>query len=171
MEYYSNEKAIWTTRQIELINQKQFAKAVLDENNEAFVMHVNFWGLKIIIYIARKAEMVLWLAEKVIILAKYSDFADILLKKLANVHLEQTGVNKHTIKLEEGKQLHYKHIYNLGLVELETLKTYIKTNLANGFICALNMQVSASILFLCKSNNSFCLCVNYWELNNLIIEN
>ena len=43
-------------------------------------------------------------------------------------------MNKYAIKLEEDKQPSFRSIYNLGPVELKTLKTYIKTNLANGLI-------------------------------------
>lgn len=46
-----------------------------------------------------------------------------------------TTINDHLIKLIDSQQLLYRLIYNLGLVELETLKTYNKTNLANKFIC------------------------------------
>ena len=48
--------------------------------------------------------------------------------------LNNTGINEHAIKLEKDKQPLFESIYSLGLMELETLKTYIKTNLANGFI-------------------------------------
>ena len=47
---------------------------------------------------------------------------------------EQTKINKHSIELEDGKQLPYGPIYSLGPVELEILKTYIKTNMVNCFI-------------------------------------
>ena len=47
---------------------------------------------------------------------------------------ENTKINKYTIKLEENKQPSFRPIYSLKLVELETLKTYIKTNLTNKFI-------------------------------------
>ena len=43
-------------------------------------------------------------------------------------------MNEHAIKLEEGKQPLFGPIYSLGPVKLETLKTYIDINLANGFI-------------------------------------
>lgn len=48
--------------------------------------------------------------------------------------LENIGTNKYTIKLIEGKQPLYGFIYIPSLVELETLKTYIKTHLKIGFI-------------------------------------
>ena len=63
--------------------------------------------------------MALLLAKKLIVLAKYSDFAVIFLKKAANILLEQTRANKHAIKLEQDKQPPYRLIYSLGLVELK----------------------------------------------------
>ncbi len=47
---------------------------------------------------------------------------------------ENTNINKYAIELIEGKQPPYGPIYALSLVELETLKIYIKTYLKNGFI-------------------------------------
>ena len=85
---------------------------------------------------------------------EYSDFADIFLEKLANVLSEQTGAKKHEIELEEDTQPPYRPIYNLGPVELETLKTYIETNLANGFFQALKSSAVVSILFVRKFNGS-----------------
>ena len=78
--------------------------------------------------------MALVLAKKVTISAKYLDFADIFSKKAANIFPEQTRVNEHAIKLEKGKKPPYELIYSLGPVEFKALKTYIKINLANGFI-------------------------------------
>ena len=101
------------------------------------------------------------LTKEVIALAKYIDFADVFLKELANVHPEQIGVNEHTIKLEKDKQLSYRPIYSLKLVELKIFKTYIKTNLANSFIRALKSLARALILFAYKPNDSLRLCINY----------
>ena len=112
----------------------EFAKAELDENIEAFVIYVSSLQLRIIIYLARKTQITLLLVKKVTVPAKYLDFANIFLKKFVNIILKQTGVNKHAIKLEKGKQSPYGPIYSLKLVELKTFKTYIKTNLANSFI-------------------------------------
>ena len=113
------------------------------------------------IHPARKAQLTLLLAEEVIVPTEYSDFADVFLEKSANVPPEQTGANEHAIKLEEGKQPPYRPIYSLELVELETLKTYIKTNLANDFIRASKSLAGALILFVRKFNGSLCLYVNY----------
>ena len=56
-------------------------------------------------------------------------------------------------------------------MELETLKTYIKTNLANGFICPSKSSANTPILFDKKPNGSLQLCVNYRGLNNITIKN
>ena len=56
-------------------------------------------------------------------------------------------------------------------MELETLKAYIETNLANRFIKSSKSPAGAPILFDRKSDCFFRLCVNYWDLNNLIIKN
>ena len=84
---------------------------------------------------------------------------------------ENTGMNEHAIELEEGKQPPFGPIYSLGPVELETLKTYIKTNLANGFIRPSKSLAGAPIPFNRKPDGSFRLCVNYRELNNITIKN
>ena len=132
---YTAKEALPTTRKVELINKKEFAKAALDENIKAFVVHVSSLSLgsKMMIYPARKAEIALLLAKKVTVPAEYSDFADVFSKELAEVLPERTKINEHAIELEEGKQPPYGPIYSLGPVELKTLKTYIEINLANSF--------------------------------------
>ena len=110
-------------------------------------------------------------AGKDTIPVEYADFVNVFSKELAKMLPEQTGINKHAIKLEENKQPLYGLIYSLGLVELETFKTYIKTNLANDFIRPLISPAGASILFVWKLNGSLCLCVNYRGLNYFTIKN
>ena len=101
---------------------------------------------------------------------KFSDFIDVFLEKSANVLQKRTGANKHPIELKKGKQPAYGPIYSLGPIELKTVKTYIKTYLANSFIWASKLSASARILFIRKPDGSFCLCVNYHGLNNPTIK-
>ena len=56
-------------------------------------------------------------------------------------------------------------------MELGTLKAYIETNLANGFIILSKLPARAPILFDQKSDSSFQLYINYQGLNNLTIKN
>lgn len=90
--------------------------------------------VKILIYLVYKAQIALLLAEKIIVLDKYLDFINILLKKLAIKLFEHFAINKHLINPEPGKQLFYNPIYSLGLLELKILKIYIKIKLATYFI-------------------------------------
>ena len=135
------------------------------------MVYVSSLGSRMTIHPAREAQLASLLTEEVTVPVEYSDFADVFSEKSANVLPERTGANEHAIELEEGKQPPYGPIYSLGPVELETLKTYIETNLANGFIRALKSPAGAPILFVRKSNGSLCLCVNYRGLNNLTIKN
>ena len=97
---YTTKKPLLTTCQIKIINPKEFAKAALDENVEAFVMHVSSLQSKITIHLARDAQLALLLAKKVIVPAKYSDFANVFLEESANVLPEQTRANEHAIELK-----------------------------------------------------------------------
>ena len=74
---------------------------------------------------------------------------------------ENTGINEHAIKLEEGKQPPFGPIYSLELIKLEILKTYIKTNLANSFIRSSKSPVKALILFDRKLDKSLRLYIKY----------
>ena len=89
--------------------------------------------------------------------AEYSDYSDIFSAEHTAELLENTKMNKHTIKLEEDKQPSFGPIYSLGPVELETLKTYIKTNLANGFIQSSKSFIRAFIPFNKKPDRSLYL--------------
>ena len=102
---------------------------------------------------------------------EYSDYSDVFSAENIAELPENTGMNEHAIELEEGKQPLFGPIYSLGLVELETLKTYIKTNLANGFIRPSKSPAGAHILFNRKPDGSLRLCVDYRGLNNITIKN
>ena len=145
----------------------------LDENFETFVMYMASLNLAptLKIYPDKAAQIAFLLTKKVKILDKYSKFANVFSEKKPLVLLERIKLNKHAINLEDGKQPLYRPIYSLGLVELETLKTYIKTHLKTWFIWPSKSFTSAPILFDKKLNGSFCLCIDYQGLNNLMINN
>ena len=54
-----------------------------------------------IIYLVSKIQIALLLTKKITILEKYSDFANLFLKKSAKVLSECTKINKHAIKFEK----------------------------------------------------------------------
>lgn len=101
---------------------------------------------------------------------KYQDYAYVFSLKLVIEQPKNTSSNKYAIDLIEDKQLPYGPIYILSPIELETLKTYIKTNLKSEFIQTSMSLDRAPIFFDKKSDGSFCLYVNYQGLNNFTIK-
>ena len=80
-------------------------------------------------------------------------------------------MNKNTIELKKDKQPPFGSIYSLEPVKLETLKTYIKINLVNGFIWPSKSLAKVSILFDRKPDENLHFCVDYWVFNNITIKN
>ena len=111
------------------------------------------------------------MSKKTRIFTKYSNFSNVFFSDFVAKLLEHTRINNHLINLLDNKQPLYITIYSLGLVELELLKTYIKTNLASGFIKLFKCRAGVLILFVQKKDGSLRLCINYQELNNLTIKN
>lgn len=68
------------------------------------------------------------------ILAKYIDIMNMFLKKIVIEVPKLLGIKKNAIKIKIDKKLFYRLIYSLKLVQLKTLKAYIKINLRNSFI-------------------------------------
>ena len=85
---------------------------------------------------------------------EYSDYSNVFLVENIVKLSKNIGINKDTIKLKEDKQLSFGSIYSLRLIKLETLKTYIKTNLANNFICSNKFLTKAFIFFDKKSDKA-----------------
>ena len=122
-----------------------------DENVEAFVVQVTSLNLNSIsIHPAQEAQIALLVIEEIKIPTKYSDFSDVFSKEKALILPKITKLNQHAIELQKGQQPPYRPIYSLDPIKLETLKTYIKTNLVNGFIWSLKLPVGVSILFVRK---------------------
>ena len=180
---YTAEEALPTTRRVELVGKKEFATAALDLESETFVVYVPSLSsnaspssspLKLNVHPSRRPQVSGLIAEEAPtkVPAEYSDFADVFSPDLASKLPEHTEINDHAIELVEScQQPPYGPIYSLKLVELETLKAYIETNLANGFIRPSKSPVGAPILFDRKADGSLQLCVNYRGLNNLTIKN
>ena len=179
---YTTNKALPTTKQVQLVDPKEFVIAALNADSKTFIVHVAIreqeeiaidLGRKAQIEAQNEAQVGALLFDKVLteVPAEYSDYSDVFLAENAVELPENIGMNEHAIKLEEGKQPSFGSIYSLDLVELETLKTYIKTNLANSFIRLSKSPAGAPILFDRNLDKSFCLCVNYWSLKNITIKN
>ena len=136
----------------------------MDVDSKTFMVYVAIWEQeKMPVHSKKQAQVGVLLFDEAPteVSAEYSDYSNVFSAENAAELLETTGMNEHAIKLEEGKQPPFGPIYSLRLVELETLKTYIKTNLANGFIWLSKSPAGAPILFDRKPNGSLRLCVDY----------
>lgn len=89
---------------------------------------------RILIYSAYETWIVLLLAKKINIPKKYANFLDVFFKKSAIILFNFLDINKYIIDMKPSKQPFNRPIYSLDIIELEILRIYIKTNLANRFI-------------------------------------
>ncbi len=172
---YTTRDILSTTRRVELIEKKEFATPALDLEHEAFVVYVAALSVDSgdEVHPLRRAQIAHRKADEVPtkVPSEYVDFADICSLKLAAELPEHTGINDHAIELVDNRQLSYGSIYSLGPVELETLKAYIKNNLASGFIRPSKSPAGEHILFEKKPDSSLRLCIDYQGLNNLTLKN
>ena len=99
---YIIAEALPTTKRVEIIDKKKFAKLALDKHIEAFVIYVtslNFNSMPI--YPAQEAQIILLVIEEMQILSEYLDFSDVFLEKKASILPKATNLNQHAIKLQE----------------------------------------------------------------------
>ena len=161
------------------MGKKEFAAAALDPESETFIVYVaslssdtlpSFSPLDV--HPFRRLQISSLISEEAFttVTAKYLDFADVFSPDLAFKLPKHTGIIDHAIKLVKGQQPLYGPIYSLEPVELETLKAYIETNLANGFIRPSKSPAGAPILFVRKSDGFLRFCGKYRGLNNLTIK-
>ena len=118
---------------------------------------------KMPIYSKKQAQVGALLFDEALteISAEYSNYSNVFSAKNIAKLLENIRIKKHAIKLEEDKQSPFSPIYSLESIELEILKTYIKTNLANNFIRPSKSPVGVPIFFNRKPNRSLCLYIDY----------
>ena len=147
---YTIAEALPITRSIEIIDKREFAAAALNADNKTFVMHVVALAEPITmpIHLSCQAQVAALASNKIGIVAEYSDFSDIFFSDSAMELPEYTRINDHPIDLLDNKEPPYSPIYSLGSVGLEMLKTYIKANLASGFIMPSKSLSGAPILFI-----------------------
>jgi hypothetical protein len=103
------------------------------------------------------------------ILEKYKNFANEFDKINANKLLEHNSQD-HVIDTKN-KMSSFELMYNLSMTELELLRKYLDEFLTKEFIVFSSSFAKTSILFVKKSKNDLRLCVNYKELNAIIIKN
>ena len=100
---------------------------------------------------------------------EYFDFQDVFFETKANI-LSKHGPNDFVINTQN-KEFSFDKIYNLSQSELKVLKKYITEQLNKEFIVPFKSSAGAPVLFASKKDEGLRLCVDYKELNVIIIKN
>ena len=107
---YTTNKALSTTKQVQIIDKKDFVIAALDADSETFVIHVAIREQeKIPVHSEKQAQIkaqfgaLLFNKAPTEVLAEYSDYSDVFSAEYVAELPENTGMNEHAIKLEKGK--------------------------------------------------------------------
>lgn len=144
---YIIEEILSTIWQIEIINKNKLVKDVLDKNIKVCKIYINSFT-SIIIYLSQKSLIVLMINKKTTFINKYLYYVNVFLKKYAKILSKDIQINKYTVQIKKSNQPLYGFIYNLSQIEFEILKTYIKINLANGFIKFFKYPIKILIFFV-----------------------
>ena len=147
---YTTKEALLTIRRVELVRKKEFAAAALNPEYKTYVVYVIFLSsTPLNVHLPQRPQISGLNAKKATtkIPNEYADFVNVFSPDLASKFSKYTRINNNAIKLVNGQQPLTITIYSLGLVELETLKAYIETNLAISFIRSSTSPTVAPILF------------------------
>lgn len=150
LSLYMIAKIFSITRQVELVKKREFAVAALDPKDEIFVVHVTPFAISDEIYSSHKVQIASFTVNEALttIFPKYFNFTNVFFSELTTELFEYTRINNYAINLVDGKQSLYELIFSLGLVELKSLKIYMKTYLVNTLIRLCEFLASALIFYL-----------------------
>ncbi len=101
---------------------------------------------------------------------RYFEFLDIFFKKNVNI-LSLHQAHDHVIHLKEDAQLSVFALYDMSCDKILELCRYLNENLSKDFIQVNHFQMIISVLFIKKLEEELCFCVNYRDLNAIIVKN
>ena len=93
-------------------------------------------------------------------------FSEILSDSL-NMHDQM----KHFIDLMKSKMSCIEFIYKMTWNELAVIWNYLNNMLKKKWIYSSSNSAETFVLFVKKLNESFCLCMNYYDLNEITVKN
>ena len=160
----TNSHVDWTTLtwRFKINSEKitiQFFENFLDFNNKMFVY--------VLIYITLDVEITLEMRRLLELLKSYENCFDFKNTKTFFKHENED----HVIDLMFGAKSSYEPLYTFSETELDILKNYLLKNLILNRIRKFISRANISMFFVFKKNDNLRLCVDYKELNALIIKN
>jgi hypothetical protein len=102
--------------------------------------------------------------------SQYVAFQDIFFEIKAH-KLSKHDFHDHVIKILSNRDPFFDLIFNLSMTKLKILKNYIDEYMKMNFIIKFVLFAKILILFVKKTNDKLRLCVNYKNLNKIIIKN
>jgi hypothetical protein len=102
--------------------------------------------------------------------SQYVAFQDIFFE-IKTHKFSKHDFHDHVIEISSNRDFFFDFIYNLSTTKLKILKNYIDEYMKKNFIIEFVSSAKVFILFVKKTNDKFRLCVNYKDLNEIIIKN
>ena len=97
-------------------------------------------------------------------------YLDFFLKKDLDTLAPYRAID-HKIELTEENTLGFCHLNKHSLEELSSMREYLASNLAKGFVISSKAPFASPVLFARKSDGSLRFCVDYRKLNALTKKN
>jgi hypothetical protein len=150
----------WSELQFNLFESKTFAFAIL--------FNVDFERERLSIVIQKANENNDKISNE--ISSQYFAFQNIFFEIKAHKFFEH-DFHDHVIEILSNRDSLFDSIYNLSATKLKILKNYIDEYMKKNFITEFVSSAKVLILFVKKTNDKLRLCVDYKELNEIIIKN
>ncbi len=130
--------------------------------------------IHLITFMTQEDLEIYWQSKNVdsvtILSLRYFKFLNVFFKKKVDI-LSLHQAHDHVIHLKEDAQFSVFALYNMSCDEILELRRYLDENLSKEFIQVNCFQMIVSVLFIKKLEEELCFCVNYWNLNAIIIKN
>ena len=101
---------------------------------------------------------------------RYHEFFDICFRQITNI-LFKYEFHDYVIYFKNDKRFSIFVLYDINYNEIFEFRRYLNENLNKKFIRINRFDTIVSILFVKKSKNNFRFCVNYKNLNVIIVKN
>jgi len=156
----------------ELFFTQVFAKVLQDESTVYALVMINIIKELIVEHQVKAMNNVMSCItnalETQILLVELKEYEDVFLTESAD-KLSLHEDHNHAIEITAESL--YESLYNLLNTELATLRQYLDDVLAKEWIKHFISSINTFILFIFKKNDNLHLCMNYRDLNKIIIKN
>ena len=145
-----------------MIGSAPFAWVAQKKNHEVFAISMK--DIEKVLNLKKSTDPATVLSKE------YHEFLDIFSRQLTDT-LPSHQSHDHHICLKPRSQLIFESLYDMSRDELLVLKKYLDDNLIKEFIQASFSSAAFSVLFVHKPEDGLWFCVDYRDLNAIMIKN